>query len=114
MKLLKACAKEGKIMYCKRCGKEIEEDCLVCPECGTTQSSETKTERGKGENPLWTQVKDTAVQVGTVLIAVIGQLLIGKIGKIGKKETPMDKVKRAIENVLNVLKGQKKGKGKRK
>lgn len=47
----------GSYMYCKNCGKEIEDDSSFCPYCGSSvdkkivvESKATKCDKGNSEN----------------------------------------------------------------
>lgn len=60
-------------MFCKFCGSEIDDDCVVCPKCGK-QVSELKGSSGNGNGSFGSVVKGKNKMVAGILALLVGYL----------------------------------------
>lgn len=117
-------------MFCKKCGKEIQDDAQFCPVCGENQGNMGKMEEeeteGKG-NILGSVAVRALETAGTVAVTVIGTILKEPIKKVTKditdagskkvievlkdkglvKKNPMDKAKDLAKKGAKIFKKQK-------
>lgn len=66
-------------MFCKKCGKEIMDDAVVCIHCGCAVDDSQLKEAGSPEDKV-----NAGIIVGTVLIPLIG-LILGIVNLCQKK-----------------------------
>lgn len=67
-------------MFCSKCGKEINDDALICPSCGCATENYSKNEK---ENAVKSNALDLLDKANTLsLIAIIGGIFIPLLGWI--------------------------------
>lgn len=69
-------------MYCKNCGKEIEESAKYCYACGKGQTIEDKIDNNQEQA---THKTSLAFPIFFIIIAIVGMLFIGLRDEFGEK-----------------------------
>lgn len=67
-------------MFCSKCGKEINDDALICPSCGCATENYSKNEK---ENTVKSNATDLLDKANTLsLVSIIGGIFIPLLGWI--------------------------------
>lgn len=106
-------------MYCKKCGKQIENESRFCPQCGEIQTVQTE-DKASNENGKKI-LKDVIGAISEPVSEVMKEILIESVQdtteavkKKGKKVTHKGLVKLGLENETLVDKIEKLYKRKKK
>lgn len=87
-------------MFCSKCGKQIDDEAMICPECGCATSN-YKSNNSNGTSEEEKNTMATLAIVFAVLIPLVG-LILGIIG-VCKYQNEKYKMKCVTAIVLSIF-----------
>jgi uncharacterized membrane protein YvbJ len=71
------------MQYCRKCGKELEDDARFCPQCGTAVRGTYWEDINVAADDLLRKVKELIKEEIPVTLAAVGTLLAPQLAALG-------------------------------